>query len=118
MALEWNVWYAPWNGRVCERNVFDHVGVMEDLRKAYRKCKRNGETDEARKVFEDEVRRSLMYHYWAKCEWEVVITHWPQYDTNDPRSNRYSIKVDVWDQVRINWDRFTEYLWSERNALA
>lgn len=117
MSLEWNVWYGPWNRQVCKRNVFDHGGVMEDLRKAYRKCKRAKETDEAKAEFVKEVRRTLMYHYWSKCEWEIVISHWPSHIEDTDRFNRLSIKIDIWDQIEANWDHFIDYLWEKRKEL-
>ena len=76
-----------------------------------------------------------MYHFWSKSEWEIALTDWPTHidvkevarlqkelDEHFGRWNRepYSIdvhlrvaeKIDVFDQVMLNWDIFIDYLWN------
>lgn len=74
---------------------------MEDVKKAYKDYKDDYEK------FCEEVRLSLQYFFWSKCEWEVIISDWPP-------SNRepVEIKVDVYDQVMQNKDIFFKYVWS------
>lgn len=104
--LEWNVYISEFNGRRIEKhNIFDHNGVMDDLRKAARKYR------EDKEAFAEEVRRSLMYYYWSKCEWEIILQHWP------PRQDFRDEKIDVYDQVMLNWDHFIDYLWENRKEL-
>ena len=103
--LTWNVYIGDFNGKRIEtHNIFDHGGVMEDLRKIARKYKE-------REAFEAEVRRTLMYYYWSKCEWEIILSHWP------PRKDARDEKIDVWDQVHLNWPIFIDYLWENRKEL-
>ena len=106
---------------------------MEDLVKIKKECK------EDRKLFEERVRRSLSYYYWAKAEWEVIITSWPPYVESeeidrlvkerkecqdkwgyfyrtDVRTN-IAEKIDVFDQVRMNWNVFIDYLWNNRKLI-
>ena len=79
-SLTWNVFMEEFNSRkIIVHNVFDHIGV----------------------------RSSLKYHYWAKCEWEIIITS--LFDTKKTNTDR---KVDVFEQINLNWDRFTDYVWS------
>ena len=52
--------------------------------------------------FLNEVRSELMYYFWSKCEWEIVITDWP--------SGKAEYKTDVFYQVKLNWDAFCGYL--------
>lgn len=111
MALEWNVWVGWWNKPIEKHNIFDHHGVMEDLREAYKKYK----DDPAQ--FEERVRRTLMYHYWSKCEWEVVVSHWPPDIEHIERYEKLSRKLDVWAQVSVNWRHFMDYLWEHREEL-
>ena len=107
MALEWNVYVGGFNSREIEvDNVFDHGGFMDDVKKAARKYK-----DTERDKFEEAVRTSLMYYFWSKCEWEIIIDHWPQHE------GWHDKKIDVFDQVQLNWPVFCEYLWSHRAAL-
>lgn len=58
--------------------------------------------------FSDEVRRSLLYYFWCKYEWEITISSFPSKEKN-------TVKVDVYWQVMNNWDRFIEYVWSFKN---
>lgn len=105
--MEWNVFVGDFNhGVIRIHNVFDHAGVMEDLRKLASKYR-----DKERDTFEIEMQKSLMYWYWSKTEWEVVIDHWPHSDRRKPR------KVDVWQQIYLNWGAFCDYVWSHRAEL-
>lgn len=70
--LCWNVYYGNFNSREIEVvNVFDHGGFYNDCVKAKKKFK------EDKEGFADEVRRSLHYYFWSKCEWEIILSHWP-----------------------------------------
>jgi len=106
-GLTWLVYVSDFNeGKIKEWNVFAHGRFMEDLIKNARKHK-NSE----REQFEEQMRRNLMYHYWSKCEWEVIIDNWPHTDRAKDR------KVDVYDQIRLNWDVFCDYVWAHKADL-
>lgn len=85
--------------------------------------------------FAERVKRILMYHFWSKSEWEVIITSWPahiavievarlqeelqQYKEDyghEPRvldvRLRVAEKIDVYDQIMLNWEIFIDYLWN------
>lgn len=112
--LEWNVYIGNFNSREIEIwNVFQHGRFVEDFGKFARKLQYNKElTDEQKKEqFAEELRKDLMYYYWSKCEWEILLQHWP------PHERFRETKVDVYDQVRLNWDRFLEYTWENRRQL-
>ena len=100
--LVWNVFYHDVNAdRIEMFNIFKHGGLMEDLRKHYKKCK-------TKEQFSEELRRSLMYYFWSKCEWEVLITPWCGSRKNE------SIKVDVYWQIQNNWEPFLDYVWNAK----
>lgn len=104
--LTWNTYIGDFNsGRIEIHNVFDHYTFLEDCRK---NAKKNGEDKDA---FAEQLRRDLMYSYWSKCEWEIIIDHWPHTD------RCHAEKVDVYDQVRLNWDLFVEYVWQHIGEL-
>ena len=104
--LEWNVYYENFNAReIQETNILSHGNFLTDLKKAHKKYKDN------REAFEKEVKSSLMYWYWSKCEWEIIISDWP------PSDRVPAIKVDVYDQVMLNWNVFMDYLWEHREEL-
>lgn len=105
--LEWYVYYESVNSKeITELNVFQHDGFMDGCRTAARKC--NGDKE----VFAEKVRRELMYYFWCKCEYEIVLTGWPP--SKDHEEDR---KVDVFSQVMMNFDRFIDYLWDNLALL-
>lgn len=124
MALSWNVWTEEHGAGIVLDNIFEHPGFMDDLVKARKRWgKLRGATAEDRVVFECAVDRALMYHFWSKCEWEVVITPWPPLVSEDMSADQYhrfckeSRKVDVYTQVKANWSQFEAYLWEHRGLI-
>lgn len=104
--LTWNVYVGNFNARKIERhNVFDHWKFREDC---IENRKKNGKDREA---FAERLKRDLMYYYWSKCEWEVIVSHWPSGE------NFRDEKIDVYDQVRLNWDHFADYVWNHKEDL-
>lgn len=129
MSLEYYVYHHNFNKRSIEKfNVFNHRRFYEDVKKDLKKCKTKEE-------FAERLRLNLFYYYGSKCEWEVVITSWPprikikelerlnsereellkKYD-REPY-NLYikpdiAEKIDVYEQVMLNWDLFVDYVWS------
>ena len=104
--LVWNVFVGNFNLRRIEvYNIFDHSSFRKDCAKNAKKFK----NDKA--SFAEGVRGDLMYYFWSKCEWEIILSRWPSHD--DDREE----KVDVYTQVAINWDQFIDYLWENRGKL-
>ena len=104
--LTWNVYVGEFNERrIKVFNIFNHYYFYEDCLKNKRK---NGKDKEK---FLDELRRDLMYYYWSKCEWEIILQHWP------PREDFHDEKIDVYKQVMINWDIFADYVWNNLKEL-
>ena len=105
-ALVWNVYIGGFNSRKIEvHNVFDHYRFYEDC------CRNKRKNGKNRDAFIEQLRKDLMYYYWSKCEWEVIIDHWPHHEGWD------DTKVDVYDQVRLNWDAFVDYVWNNKSKL-
>lgn len=131
MNLEWNVYYHDFNKRSIERfNVFRHGRFLEDVKNDLKNCKTMEE-------FAENLLRHLRYYYWGKAEWEVVITSWVPHITvseldriNAERERTlkeydrepYSLyinpdvgaKVDIYEQIMLNWGIFVDYIWSHR----
>lgn len=104
--LTWKVYCGDFNaGRIDEHNIFDHAGFYDDCVKAARKHK------DDRSSFEDEIKRSLRYYYWSKCEWEIILSGWP------PSDRFRAVKIDVFDQIMLNWPVFINWLWENRKEL-
>lgn len=85
-------------------------------------------------AWSDAFRTRLMSQYWARCEYEVVVTSWPVYiETEDIEklkkevedrektwgSKPYRVnisptvarKIDVFEQLDANWGVFSKYVW-------
>ena len=107
--LTWNVYVENINQRCIEvHNIFDHSRLVADLKKDLKEYK------DDKDGFAERLRRELMYYYWSKCEWEVIVTSWPP---PSPESDFEDIKIDVYEQVRLNWDVFVDYVWEHRKEL-
>lgn len=61
--------------------------------------------------FAKNLRSELMYYFWSKCEWEVVISPWISSRKNE------DMKADVCWQVMNNWDVFLDYVWNNKRKL-
>ena len=104
--LTWNVYYEDFNNKcIRSMNVFEHSRFYTDCIKNAKQNKNDKET------FLKQLQRDLRYYYWSKCEWEIILTSWPERkDFNDE-------KIDVSEQIELNWDRFAEYVWEHRAEL-
>ena len=57
----------------------------------------------SREDFPGKLKDCLLYYFWAKSEYEILIS---------PRiGDAKDIKVDIFDQVMINFERFVDYVW-------
>lgn len=86
--------------------------------------------------FLKELDQEARYFFWAQIEWEIFITTWPPYiDTEEinriisechinrppeqalPEHIDINVakwyKIDVYSQLRANWERFADYMWRE-----
>ena len=98
--MHWYVYISDSNKRIIEKyDIFDHYWFTKDLKETYKKYK----NDFA--AFSEYVRKDLMYYFWSKCEWEIILDHWPHWDNFKGR------KIDVYDQISMNWDIFIKYVW-------
>lgn len=148
LNLVYNVYLEDINAHeIKSYNIFEHEGFYNDLlkiKKQFKKdlkqfLKENGQYNILPKyqkwltyykinIFEKAVINSLQYYFWAKCEYEVVITSWPIYinvqefnkikeSSTDPKylftiDTDLSKKIDVYDQVMLNRDLFINYVWT------
>lgn len=113
---EWTVYISNFNSNQIERyNIFTHGSFFEDVCKIVSKYnKANGEgvvnnTESTDWWLSEEIRKSAMYYFWSKCEWEVVITDWPREEV--------AKKIDVYQQIRLNWNIFINYIKENINSF-
>lgn len=142
--LMWNVLVEDINRKeIVSYNIFDHIGFVTDLVKDYNRLKRDKTLEDFETAFVERIKRNLMYYYWSKAEWEVVVTSFPPYisleEVNRVNNEieRYEKeyghkpykpyiahfsptvgeKIDVYDQVMLNWDIFVEYVLGHTKEL-
>jgi hypothetical protein len=107
IPIEWNVYYYNSNSRKIEiYNVFNHWRFIEYSAKHIKKYKDDKEG------LKEQIRKELMYYYWSKYEREVIVAPF----TSDPKEEE-EIKIDVYEQVMLNWDRFFEYFWEHKKEI-
>lgn len=104
--MEWFVYRENINRKQIERfNIFDHGGFVKDFCKAVNKF-------EDKESFAEDIHHSLMYYFWCKSEYEVTIYPWPARSAED-----FHIKVDIFEQVNMNWQAFIDYVWERRKEV-
>ena len=132
--LQWIVMVEDWNGRkIYPYNVFNHRSFKDGLIDTKKKYNDNFEE------FSKDVMDSLRYYFGSKSEWEVVVTSWPPYVESEEidrlvaeredhikkwgnfyRENvnpSIGEKIDVYTQVKMNWNIFIKYLWEHKDLI-
>jgi len=103
--MKWNVYYYNVNKQKIETyNIFEHgsfVYYIEEAIKEYND----------KESFAEQLKRELRYYFWSKAEWEIIISPWCG------NKNPDEIKIDVYDQVMLNWNIFVDYVWENRENL-
>ena len=104
--LSWNVYYENFNQRKIETyNVLQHGGFVKDLKDF---LKKHPNTD--KESFAKCIKSNLMYYFWSRCEWEVLVC--PLFSSNTREE-----KIDVYDQISMNFDIFVDYCWNNKNEI-
>ena len=94
--MEWNVYYHDSNARkIIQWNIFKVYDLLK--------------SDLNKEDFIEQLRKSLMYYFWSKSEYQVLILPWVG-EADD-------IKIDIYDQVMMNWDKFSEYVWTNKEKI-
>lgn len=104
--MKWNVFYYDINRKkISTFNIFDHGRFREDIKKELRKCKTKEE-------FAERLKSNLMYYFWSKAEWEIIISPWVGGDRE-----RDAVKIDVYEQVMNNFDILLDYVWNNKKEF-
>ncbi len=70
----------------------------------YKKCKSLDDLIEY--ALEERLKRLCMYYFWAKCEYEVIVSSWPYREGSDR-------KIDIYAQLEANWPVFKDLVFRE-----
>ena len=104
-GLKWFVFVEDINKKQIKvYNIFEHKDFMEDCDDAWKDYINDEHRDFSK--FKKDIESNLMYYFWSKCEWEIVLSDFPPSDSFQKK------KIDVYQQVKINWDKFIDYLFS------
>lgn len=104
--LEWNVLYYDINkNKITTYNIFRHSRFNKYVEKTFEKCKTKEE-------FAEILRRELMYYFWSKAEWELVI----ELDEDNHIflipwcgcRNPEEVKIDVTNDTSFDWSGFAK----------
>lgn len=77
--------------------------VMPYLVECYRECKKKRRgVPKTVDEFRDFVEGKSLYMYWARCQYEILLSDWP--------SDKTTKKVDVYWQIMMNIDVVTRIL--------
>lgn len=102
--MEWIVYNFNCNAQKIETcNIFEHGGFHYDVNKAAKKLK-------IKEEFAEKLRRELMYYFWSKCEWELVVEITednriflnPWVGCREPEK----VRIDVTDNTDFDWRGF------------
>lgn len=99
---KFNVLLYDFNTRQIE--IYD---VMPYFRSAWKEEKKKPKTKkELKQWIKDESR----YMFWARCQYEIMIGPWPYRESTLEKD---LIKVDIHQQLMMNLDILTEFLYKE-----
>lgn len=106
--LKWNVYRYNFNADKIEiYNVLSGKFFLEEIKKIMKKHR-----DKDRSEFSEALKREMMYHFWSRCEWELIIeitedNHIfliPWVGSREPDE----VKIDVADDESFDWRGFAE----------
>lgn len=128
--MKWTVFLQDsQTGKFKPYNIFEHLEFRLSMENLFKK-------QYPKERFLNELEQEIHYFFWAKIEWEIFITIWPPYIDAKEISriiSEYHInrtpeqrlperidvnvtkwyKIDVYNQLQANWERFADYMWTE-----
>ena len=98
ILIEWHVYYHDFNAqKIIKWNIFNHSSFREEVKTLLN-------DNSIKTEFSEKLRKSLMYYFWSKCEYEIILSPWA--------GRADDIKIDIYDQIIMNFNRFVDYVWS------
>lgn len=104
-SLVWNVYTHDVNtGALKIYNIFENENFLNSILKEAAEPYSLLIPDYNR--FKECVEKKLKYYFCKRCERELIVSPWPPCETNKGE------KIDVYDQVMLNFDQFYNYLYN------
>lgn len=135
--FSWTVTYYDCNrDTICKYDVLSRY--ENEIKTLKKKCSTKSE-------FADRIKRELMWRYWSKAEWEIIISLeqddkiilYPWCGCRNPDKVKIDVteckdfdwkafakeyvqhgneaKIDVWDQIEFRFEDFVTYCWEYRH---
>ena len=132
--LSWKVYREDFNAKKIEKYDIFKRGISGGENYFEKIAKELKEKYPDKDQWAEEFRLELMYRFWCKAEHEIILTSWPPYVTpeeiermrNELKRHqeqwgyapyhtdvRLTVgeKIDIYDQLRLNWEVFINYVW-------
>lgn len=101
MNLQWNVYKRNMNTNKIEIfNIFNHYSFSKSVEKLLKNCKDKEE-------FKILLRKELLYYFWSKYEYEIIISSFPYKEESEE-------KIDICSQIMNNYEIFVDYIWNNK----
>ena len=84
------------------KNVFEPYDVMPYLINEYKVKKKKKKQPNTFDEFKRFIEGASMYQYWSRCEYELILTSWPNEDKKE--------KIDIHKQIMMNINVITNIL--------
>lgn len=95
--------HTPFNVILEDNGTFKAYDVMPYLMRCFNNKKnRKAGILESKDNFRDFVKYESMYMYWARCQYEIILSDWPCQKNHE--------KWDVYRQIMMNLDIVTDVL--------
>ena len=109
IMLEWNVYLEDFNsGEIKVWNIFNHWSFYDACLKARKKFK------EDKEAFANDIKGWLRYFFWAKCEYEIILDHWPSGEWYELRNDVTTAELKkMYEQAGLKFDSWRI---NEKNA--
>lgn len=99
--MKWYVYFHDFNkNELIKWNIFNNWKFKEYVEELLR-------TKNDKNEFCEKLKNELMYFFWSKCQYEIVIS-----SLDFGSKDTVSKKIDIYNQVMLNFDRFADYIWS------
>lgn len=90
------------------RKTTEYYDIMPYLMRTFKEEKERGHyvffkdgEPETFEMFKEFILSATRYQFWARCEYEIVVTGFPVQD--------HSVKLDIFDQIKHNIDVVTHH---------
>lgn len=104
--MKWNVYRYDFNlDEIYIFNIFEHGSFKKEVNKVLRNI-------DSKEEFEEKLRMEAMYYFWSKAEHEILI--YPLFGRFRDKG-KDARKIDIYNQLNLNWNKFVDYVWSFKN---